>query len=175
MIEEMAKILIKELEDNLQKKQELSKSLKNSDKFTDKTSQEFTTNSDISNQNLSSNLTSKNLPAPNLDQNLQDTSTQIYASDGENLEISTAPNAISFNQTDQSPNQVITVTQIQKDEASLKQEIEFLSAIKERILVLFEGLNSFEITDIEAKLELNVKFLEFLLAAIDERLENLPK
>ena len=45
-----------------------------------------------------------------------------------------------------------------------KSETEFLTLIKERILVLFEGLNNFEKGDIEARVELNLKFMEFLLA-----------
>ena len=57
----------------------------------------------------------------------------------------------------------------------ISSEAEFLSAIKERILVLFEGLNAFEKGDLNARVELNLKFMEFLLASIENRLENLPK
>lgn len=57
----------------------------------------------------------------------------------------------------------------------ISSEAEFLSAIKERILVLFEGLNAFEQGDLNARVELNLKFMEFLLASIENRLENLPK
>ncbi|WP_298027933.1 hypothetical protein [uncultured Campylobacter sp.] len=57
----------------------------------------------------------------------------------------------------------------------ISSEAEFLSAIKERILVLFEGLNAFENGDLNARVELNLKFMEFLLASIENRLENLPK
>ena len=57
----------------------------------------------------------------------------------------------------------------------ISSEAEFLSAIKERILVLFEGLNAFEKGDLNARVELNLKFMEFLLASIENRLENLSK
>lgn len=57
----------------------------------------------------------------------------------------------------------------------ISSEAEFLNALKERILVLFEGLNAFDQGDIEARVELNLKFMEFLLASIDDRLEHLPK
>ena len=57
----------------------------------------------------------------------------------------------------------------------ISSEAEFLSAIKERILVLFEGLNAFENGDLNARVEINLKFMEFLLASIENRLENLPK
>ena len=57
----------------------------------------------------------------------------------------------------------------------ISSEAEFLNAIKERILVLFEGLNAFEKGDLNARVELNLKFMEFLLASIENRLENLSK
>ena len=57
----------------------------------------------------------------------------------------------------------------------ISSEAEFLSAIKERILVLFEGLNAFDRGDLNARVELNLKFMEFLLASIENRLENLSK
>ena len=63
-----------------------------------------------------------------------------------------------------------------KNKASANSdEVAFLSAVRERILVLFEGLNSFDSADIEARVELNLKFMEFLLASIENRLENLSK
>lgn len=56
----------------------------------------------------------------------------------------------------------------------LSQE-EFLLKIKERILVLFDGLNSFDKGDIEARVELSLKFMEFLLANIDKRISDIQK
>ncbi|MCZ6160288.1 CiaD-like domain-containing protein [Campylobacter ureolyticus] len=56
----------------------------------------------------------------------------------------------------------------------LSQE-EFLQKIKERILVLFEGLNNFDRDDIEARVELSLKFMEFLLANIDKRISDIQK
>ncbi|MCZ6174606.1 CiaD-like domain-containing protein [Campylobacter ureolyticus] len=54
-------------------------------------------------------------------------------------------------------------------------EEDFLLKIKERILVLFEGLNSFDKGDIEARVELSLKFMEFLLANIDKRISDIQK
>lgn len=54
-------------------------------------------------------------------------------------------------------------------------EEDFLLKIKERILVLFEGLNSFDRGDIEARVELSLKFMEFLLANIDKRISDIQK
>ena len=56
----------------------------------------------------------------------------------------------------------------------INDEKAFLNSVKERILVLFEGLN-FDKNDIEARVELSLKFIEFLLANIEKRLENLSK
>ena len=41
--------------------------------------------------------------------------------------------------------------------------------------MLFEGLNAFDKGDLNARVELNLKFMEFLLASIENRLENLSK
>ena len=58
---------------------------------------------------------------------------------------------------------------------NILSEEEFLLKIKERILVLFEGLNSFDKGDIEARVELSLKFMEFLLANIDKRISDIQK
>lgn len=47
----------------------------------------------------------------------------------------------------------------------------FLKKIKERILVLFEGLNSTKKDELQARLELTINFLEFLLANIEDKLK----
>ncbi len=52
-------------------------------------------------------------------------------------------------------------------------ETQFYENIRERILVLFEGFQSPNNKNIEAKVDLTLNFLEYLLATIDERLENL--
>ncbi|MBS4236070.1 effector protein CiaD [Campylobacter vulpis] len=52
---------------------------------------------------------------------------------------------------------------------SLNEDI-FLKNLKERILVLFEGLNDTKKEDLDARLELTINFLEFLLANIEDRL-----
>lgn len=56
-----------------------------------------------------------------------------------------------------------------------KNEKQFFEDLRERILVLFEGFQSPNNKNIEAKVELTLNFLEYLLAIIDERLENLDK
>ena len=56
-----------------------------------------------------------------------------------------------------------------KDEFKKSEEL-FLKDVKERLLVLFEGLN---INDdkVEQRLKITVEFLEFLLATIEDRLK----
>ncbi|MBZ7937138.1 2-oxoglutarate:acceptor oxidoreductase [Campylobacter sp. LH-2024] len=53
---------------------------------------------------------------------------------------------------------------------SFNEEI-FFSNLRERILVLFEGLNSVKKEDLESRLNLTTNFLEFLLANIEDRLK----
>lgn len=53
-------------------------------------------------------------------------------------------------------------------------EQEFLIKLKERIEVLFAGLNAND-ENTAVRLDLTIRFLEFLLAKIQNQLENLPK
>ena len=51
----------------------------------------------------------------------------------------------------------------------------FLKNLKERVLVLFEGLNATSEENLKDKLSLTLKFLEFVLANVENWLENLQK
>ncbi len=51
------------------------------------------------------------------------------------------------------------------------EEILFLKQTKERLEVLFTGLQSSEIKELEQKLELTLKYLQLLLADVEQRLE----
>jgi len=55
------------------------------------------------------------------------------------------------------------------------KEEQFLKNLRERILVLFEGFKSPNTQNVEAKLDLTLNFLEYLLAGIDERLNEYKK
>ena len=50
-------------------------------------------------------------------------------------------------------------------------ELAYLEHTKERLLVLFEGLQAQETKNLEAKLDITLNFLEFQLATIEDRLE----
>ena len=54
-------------------------------------------------------------------------------------------------------------------------EMIFLSSIRERLLVLFEGFQAPNNANIEAKVDLTLNFLEYVLATIDSRVEILEK
>ncbi|WP_456452709.1 CiaD-like domain-containing protein [Hydrogenimonas sp.] len=55
------------------------------------------------------------------------------------------------------------------------EEREFLEHLRERVLVLFEGFQSPNNKRLEAKIDLTLNFLEYLLATLDERIEALKK
>ncbi|NDJ26926.1 2-oxoglutarate:acceptor oxidoreductase [Campylobacter sp. MIT 12-8780] len=53
---------------------------------------------------------------------------------------------------------------------SFNEEV-FLKNIRERVLVLFEGLSSSDEKDLRSRLDLTINFLEFLLANIEDKLK----
>jgi len=55
------------------------------------------------------------------------------------------------------------------------KEALYLNNIKERIHVLFEGFQSPNNTNIEAKVDLTLNFLEYLLSTIETRLNEIKK
>lgn len=55
--------------------------------------------------------------------------------------------------------------------AKQSDEVEFLSSMKDRLLVIFEGLQSPNNQSSEAKVDLVLNFLEYLLAVVEERIE----
>lgn len=60
-----------------------------------------------------------------------------------------------------------------KSASAFDDEQHYLESIRERLLVLFEGFQSPNNTQIEAKVDLTLNFLEYLLATIDTRLDKL--
>lgn len=84
------------------------------------------------------------------------------------------------NKTQENNNNTENIAQIKQelnqiDEENSNREQIFLQNTKERILVLFEGLNEPNKGDINLRLDLTIKFLEFLLANIENRLDELRK
>ncbi len=67
-------------------------------------------------------------------------------------------------------------------EISNEQEVEsndselmYLNSIRERLLVLFEGFQAPNNTNIEAKVDMTLNFLEYVLATIDSRVDKLER
>lgn len=67
------------------------------------------------------------------------------------------------------------VTQISPKSREISDEEIFLANLAERIEVLFEGLKQTSEQELSQRLELTTKFLEFTLANIENRLQNLSK
>ncbi|MBA3026299.1 MAG: hypothetical protein FP820_07780 [Sulfurimonas sp.] len=61
------------------------------------------------------------------------------------------------------------------EQLSNNSEVKYLSSIRERLLVLFEGFQAPNNTNIEAKVDMTLNFLEYVLATIDSRVEMLEK
>ncbi len=57
-----------------------------------------------------------------------------------------------------------------KDISGLNDEKQFLESVQERLLVLFEGFQAPNNTKVEAKVDLTLNFLEYLLASIESRI-----
>ena len=58
---------------------------------------------------------------------------------------------------------------------STESEMLYLNSIRERLLVLFEGFQAPNNTNIEAKVDMTLNFLEYTLATIDSRIQTLEK
>jgi hypothetical protein len=61
------------------------------------------------------------------------------------------------------------------EQLSSNSELKYLSSIRERLLVLFEGFQAPNNANIEAKVDMTLNFLEYVLATIDSRVEMLEK
>ena len=61
------------------------------------------------------------------------------------------------------------------ENSSYDSELIYLNSIRERLLVLFEGFQAPNNTNIEAKVDMTLNFLEYVLATIDSRVEVLQK
>lgn len=66
-----------------------------------------------------------------------------------------------------------TSVESKSEQSGSSDEKQFLTGLRERLLVLFEGFNSPNNRNVEAKLDLTVNFLELVLARVEERLESI--
>ncbi|EAJ1253698.1 2-oxoglutarate:acceptor oxidoreductase [Campylobacter lari] len=73
---------------------------------------------------------------------------------------------------DEKQNVAIKVEALEeKEESIINNEEFFLKNLRERILVLFEGLKNTKDEHMEKRLDMTITFLEFLLAKIEDRLK----
>jgi len=54
-------------------------------------------------------------------------------------------------------------------------EMLYLTSMRERLLVLFEGFQAPNNTNIEAKVDMTLNFLEYVLATLENRIEKIKK
>ena len=76
---------------------------------------------------------------------------------------------------DETKTQVTLQKEQPETSSSAHSETLFLQNMKERIHVLFEGFQSPNNANIEAKVDLTLNFLEYLLSTIETRLGELKK
>ena len=72
----------------------------------------------------------------------------------------------------------ISTTELPYDdytEQTVESELVYLGSIRERLLVLFEGFQAPNNSNIEAKVDMTLNFLEYTLATIDLRVQALEK
>ncbi len=64
-------------------------------------------------------------------------------------------------------------TTLLNTQTNIDSEVMYLASIRERLLVLFEGFQAPNNKNIEAKVDMTLNFLEYVLATIDARLEKI--
>ncbi len=64
---------------------------------------------------------------------------------------------------------------IKQTSNTAESELMYLNSIRERLLVLFEGFQAPNNSNIEAKVDMTLNFLEYTLATIDIRVKKLEK
>lgn len=67
------------------------------------------------------------------------------------------------------------VVEISEEKSCSENEMIFLTSMRERLLVLFEGFQAPNNTNIEAKVDMTLNFLEYVLVTIDSRVHELEK
>jgi hypothetical protein len=79
------------------------------------------------------------------------------------------------NKPQEEPKEDTEVEKSHERGSELESELKYLNSIRERLLVLFEGFQAPNNKNIEAKVDMTLNFLEYVLATIDNRVESLKK
>jgi len=77
-------------------------------------------------------------------------------------------------QTNESTSEVILKDENEQSK-SIGNELHFLTSMRERLLVLFEGFQAPNNTNIEAKIDMTLNYLEYVLVTIDIRVKEIEK
>ena len=96
---------------------------------------------------------------------------ELLAMEASEQEVADEPELETSAQSEPEPK----IAQISPKSREISDEEIFLANLAERIEVLFEGLKQTSEQDLSQRLELTTKFLEFTLANIENRLQNLSK
>ena len=96
---------------------------------------------------------------------------ELLAMEASEQEVADEPELETSAQSEPEPK----VAQISPKSREISDEEIFLANLAERIEVLFEGLKQTSEQELSQRLELTTKFLEFTLANIENRLQNLSK
>ena len=87
----------------------------------------------------------------------------------------TQENMVSANVEEYIPQASKEIVEEVEQKSSLESELTYLNSIRERLLVLFEGFQAPNNSNIEAKVDMTLNFLEYTLATIDKRVEKIEK
>ena len=79
----------------------------------------------------------------------------------------------SSKEEEKKPLQKPTISE--KSSQTTDNELLYLTSIRERLLVLFEGFQAPNNTNLEAKVDMTLNFLEYTLSTIDTRVEMINK
>lgn len=96
---------------------------------------------------------------------------ELLAMEASEQEVADEPELETSAQSEPEPK----IAQISPKSREISDEEIFLANLAERIEVLFEGLKQTSEQDLSQRLGLTTKFLEFTLANIENRLQNLSK
>lgn len=91
-----------------------------------------------------------------------------------NTQKSTQQSSLTKEKEELVDEQAVDIEQI-IEESNSSDEMLFLSSMRERLLVLFEGFQAPNNANIEAKVDMTLNFLEYVLVNIDERVKNIKK
>ncbi len=93
----------------------------------------------------------------------------------EDSKLSSTQKQEQFFEPTQADEAIEEIVHTKADSNTIESELIYLNSIRERLLVLFEGFQAPNNSNIEAKVDMTLNFLEYTLATIDSRVQKLQK